>query len=75
MTQCLVYSSAFSEIITSMSNRLELTKVNMTSILSIIIQIFVGIIVYIGILIALKDDYIYILINKIKNKFTKKKTA
>ena len=43
-----------------------------TGIVTIILQVGVGVISYIGMLILLKEDYIYIFINKIKERFLKK---
>lgn len=43
-----------------------------TGIVTIILQVCVGVISYIGMLILLKEDYIYIFINKIKDRFLKK---
>ena len=43
-----------------------------TGLVTIILQVGVGVISYIGMLILLKEDYIYIFINKIKDRFLKK---
>ena len=71
LTQILIYSNIFKNLIISLSNIFEINTKNMTSIISIIGQIFIGIVVYIGILIKIKDEYIYLAINKIKNKLKK----
>lgn len=70
-----VYSNMFNGIINSLTNVFELTRQDIISILSIILQIIVGVITYIGMLIILKDDYVYTFLKKIRNKFTKKKEA
>lgn len=71
LTQYFIYSDICLGIITLFANNLGATISNMTSILSIIMQIFVGVLVYIGILISLKDEYVYLAINKIKGKLKK----
>lgn len=43
-----------------------------TGIQSIILEVIVGVIVYLGILILLKDEYIYMFINKIRKKVTER---
>lgn len=43
-----------------------------TGIESIILEMVVGVIVYIGILIILKDEYIYMFIDKVRNKVRRK---
>ena len=71
LAQFLVYLPIFSDAIIALSNSLKTTITNMTYIISILMQILIGVIVYIGILIVLKDQYIYIVINKLKKKFAK----
>lgn len=70
-TQTFVYSNIFSNVIVLLSNNFKIAITNMTSILSIMMQILIGIFVYLGILIILKDQYVYIVINKLKKKFAK----
>ena len=70
-----VYSNMFNGIINSLTNVFELTRQDIISISSIILQIIVGVITYMGMLIILKDDYVYTFLKKIRNKFTKKKEA
>lgn len=41
-------------------------------VVSIVAQMGIGVLVYIGMLIALKDDYVYTVINKVKSKVFKK---
>ena len=71
LTQLIVYSNVFSYMISVMSSNFDITISNMTSVLSIVMQILIGVLVYIGILICLKDEYIYIVINKLKKRFVK----
>lgn len=68
-----VYSNLFAGIINTLTNAFELSKQDMTSLISIALQILVGVITYIGMLIILKDDYIYTFLRKVKNKLCKKK--
>ncbi len=73
LTSLAVYSDIFSNIIFLLSTGFEISLKNMTSILSITMQIVVGIFSYIGILIVLKDEYVYIVVNKIKSKIKRVK--
>ena len=70
--QFVVYSQVLYGFIGWISESFELTISSSISIISIIAQIIVGIIVYIGMLIILKDEYIFIFINKLKKRFGKK---
>lgn len=70
-----VYSNVFNGFIDSLTNTFELSRQDMTSLISIVLQIAVGVITYIGMLIILKDDYIYTFLRKVKNKLGKKKEA
>ena len=42
-----------------------------SGIASIILQVVIGVIIYMGALILLKEDYVYYFINKIKERFLK----
>lgn len=57
------------------AENISLNKKYLFNIISIISQMAFGAITYIVMLIILKDQYIYTFINKIKNKFLKKKEA
>ena len=57
------------------ADNISLNKKYLFNIISIISQMAFGAITYIVMLIILKDQYIYTFINKIKNKFLKKKEA
>ena len=57
------------------ANAIGMRKENLFNVVSIIIQMGLGIVVYFGILIALKDDYVFKFINKIKSKIFKKKES
>ena len=70
-----IYSNIFVGFIDSLTNAFELSRQDMTSLISIVLQIAVGVITYIGMLIILKDDYIYTFLRKVKNKLGKKKEA
>lgn len=65
-------------IINAISNlaiNLEMNKEYIYNCISIVSQISLGAITYILVLIALKDTYVYNFLNKIRNKFLKKKEA
>lgn len=57
------------------AENISLNKKYLFNVISIISQMAFGAITYIVMLIILKDQYIYTFINKIKNKFLKKKEA
>ena len=46
-----------------------LTKIFIsTGMTSIVVEVIIGVIVYLGILLALKDEYLYMIINKVRSK-------
>lgn len=71
LAEYFVYSDLMSNLIYSLSGKLEMTVANVKSVISISTQIVVGVIVYITILILTKDDFIYTFLNKLKKKFSK----
>ncbi len=46
-----------------------LVQLIMSGIISVVVQIIVGIIVYFGILILYKDEFVYLLLDKLRTKF------
>lgn len=64
-----------SATIFNFAETLSMSKDYIFNVISIIIQVGIGAITYIVMLIILKDDYVYIFINKMKNRFFKKKEA
>ena len=59
--------------LTNFANSISINKNSLINITSIIIQIGIGAITYFGMLIILKDDYVFKFIEKIKSKIFKKK--
>lgn len=64
-----------SAIIFNFAETMSMNRDYIFNVISIIIQVGMGAITYIVMLIILKDDYVYIFINKIKSRFFKKKEA
>lgn len=62
-------------IIYNLSINIKMNKEYLFNIILIVSQIFVGVITYISALIILKDDYVFTFLEKIKNKFLRKKEA
>lgn len=57
------------------ANKLSMEKSYLINTVSIIVQIAFGVLTYFGMLIILKDDYVFKFIDKIKAKIFKKKEA
>ena len=55
------------------ANNMSIDKSYFVNIISIITQITAGIITYFGMLIILKDDYVFKFIDKVKSKMFRKK--
>ena len=70
----LIITPAMSAIFKFAINH-NINKEYFYNISSILIQVIVGMITYFGILIILKDDYIFKFFNKIKSLVFKKKEA
>lgn len=68
-------TNIISNAIYSFANAIDMNKIYIFNVISIIAQIVLGAITYMVMLIILKDQYIYTFINKIKNRFLKKKEA
>lgn len=71
----LIYSNVGIEFFTNISINLNLAVSNTMSVMAIILEVIVGVLVYMGMLILLKDEYVYIFINKLKSRFLSKKNA
>lgn len=69
----LLNLKVFSNMIYDLANNFNMKMSNMYSTISIILKIAVGVIVYFGILIGTKDEYVFVFINKLKTRFFKKK--
>lgn len=71
----LFSTSLVTTAIYNLAETVSMRRDQLFNILSIIVQIGIGVITYIVMLISLKDEYLYTFINKIKNRFLKKKEA
>ena len=69
----ILYLEISQESIMYLTNLFNIGIENMNSIISICLQILVGILTYLTMLIILKDDYVSIFLNKIKQRFLRKK--
>lgn len=67
--------SLISNAVFNFAESLSMSGQYLFNMISIVAQIGIGALTYIIMLIILKDDYVYIFINKIKNRFLKKKEA
>ena len=63
-----------SEIINNISMNFDTHKEQFINIVTISIQVIVGIITYFVMLIILKDDYVFKFLDKIKNQILKRKS-
>ena len=63
-----------SEIINNISMNFDTHKEQFINIVTISIQVIVGIITYFVMLIILKDDYVFKILDKIKNQILKRKS-
>lgn len=59
----------------NIANSISMEKVYFINAISIVSQIIVGVLTYFGMLIILKDDYVFKFIDKVKAKLFKKKEA
>lgn len=73
MVRLMLSTNIITQAIYNLANNLNMSTLYVFNILSIFIQILAGVITYIGILIGIKDPYIFSFINKIKNRFLKRK--
>lgn len=71
----LLSKDVLNSILLNIANNMNIGKDNLSNIISIIIQIILGALTYFGMLIILKDDYIFKFLNKIKEKIFKKKVV
>jgi len=55
------------------ANEIDMSKTYFINTISIIVQIIIGAITYFGMLVVLKDDYVFKFIDKIKSRLIKKK--
>lgn len=75
ITKLIINTDLISTAIYSFAENIDISKLYLFNIISIVAQIAFGAISYFAMLIILKDDYVYTFINKIKNRFLKKKEA
>lgn len=75
ITKFIVNTDFITSAIYNFAENINMNKIYIFNIISIVAQITLGAITYFVMLIILKDDYIYTFINKIKNRFLKKKEA
>ena len=64
---------AIDALLINISNSISINKEYFINITSIITQMIIGCLIYFGMLIVLKDDYVFKFIDKIKTKLFKKK--
>ena len=69
----LLNTNLINSALINLANSISINKDNVTNVASIVIQIGFGVITYFGMLIILKDDYVFKFIDKIKSKIFKKK--
>ena len=65
--------NAIDAMLINISNSISINKEYFINITSIITQMLIGCLIYFGMLIVLKDDYVFKFIDKIKTKLFKKK--
>lgn len=75
IVKLVLNTSIISNAIYNFAESMLMNKVYVFNVISIVAQMFFGATTYIVTLIILKDQYIYTFINKIKNRFLKKKEA
>ena len=73
IVRILLRINVIGDSITNFANNIELNKEYFYNITTILIQTMFGIITYFGMLIVLKDDYVFKFFGKIKNILFKKK--
>ncbi len=71
--KCILNINIISQNIFDLATNMKLNKEYLFNIVSIILQVGVGAITYIVMLIALKDEYVYKFIDRVKSRFLKKK--
>lgn len=64
--------NAVTELLANMALSISMSKTYFINIISIISQIITGIIAYIVMLVLLKNEYVFMFLNKVKSKFVKK---
>ena len=64
--------SVIMEMLANFALSISMSKTYFINIISIIAQIITGVIVYILMLILLKNEYVFMFLNKVKSKFVKK---
>lgn len=69
----LLNTNLINSLFVNFADSIGMAKENLFNITSIIIQMGLGMLVYFGMLIVLKDDYVFKFIDKIKSKIFKKK--
>ena len=69
----LLNTSLLNSLLANFANTVGMGMENLFNVASIIIQMGLGVLVYFGMLIILKDDYVFKFIDKLKSKFFKTK--
>lgn len=64
--------SVIMEMLANFALSISMSKTYFINIISIMVQIITGVIVYILMLILLKNEYVFMFLNKVKSKFVKK---
>ena len=67
--------SPITQVIYNLANTFLINKEYLVNIVSVVIQIAIGVVVYFVILILLKDEYVFKFIDKIKDKLKKKEVV
>lgn len=71
--RCILNLNAINSGLINVANSISIEEKYFLNIISIILQVIVGVITYFGMLIVLKDDYVFKFIDKIKSKLFNKK--
>jgi O-antigen/teichoic acid export membrane protein len=75
VVRIILNTNNVSELVYLLANNLQLNRDYFFNCTSIVLQVIIGAITYIVMLIILKDDYIYKFIDRVKERFSKKKVA
>ena len=69
----LLNTNIINSLLINLAGAIGMGKENLFNITSIVVQMGLGILVYFGMLIILKDDYVFKFTDKVKSKIFKKK--
>lgn len=72
IVRIILNSNLVNSSLINLANTISMEKKYLINIVSIVIQMFFGVLTYFGMLILLKDDYVFKFIDKIKSKIFKK---